>query len=84
VLLQGFGDRLLIEMKKLAPKDIKIKVSLSLPFRIFYLSLPLFVKSTEGCIKTVVLIAWIDYAFRSVNVMGIQKSLSMSLHLTRF
>jgi len=57
VRLQGFGDRLLIEMKKLAPKDIKIKVSPSLPFRIFYLSLSLFVKSAEGYITTVFLIA---------------------------
>ena len=25
-LLQGFGDRLLFEMRKLAPKDVKIKI----------------------------------------------------------
>ena len=29
LLLAGFGDRLLSEVKKLAPKDIKIRVRLS-------------------------------------------------------
>lgn len=35
-ILQGFGDRLLSEIKKLSPKDVQIKVSINDLYCIYY------------------------------------------------